>query len=193
MQESPQRLSLVEVSSGTLSASLLNSFETFELPESMSPRSLCPSTYPESRVLLNKLIDTLRAHTSLPAMTPKALFTNLEKLAWKLIEEIIGDAVLMAIVLPPGFEDFVTRWMTRAVNDAVGSQADDEQDEDIMDVVTKMDRTKIDPKAAAVESDLDEILKQIGETSLEPTRDGDEQDGETQDENIEGKEVKEEL
>ena len=158
--------SLVEISSGMLSGSLLNALNTFETPESICPRSLCPNTYPESGALLNKLVNTLKAHSTLPAMTPKAMFANLEKLAWQSVEEMIGDATLLAVVLPPGFDDFVSRWMTRTVNDAVGNQADDESNDELMDVMTKMNRTKIDPKAVAVESDFDDILKQIGETSL---------------------------
>lgn len=158
--------SLVEISSGTLSASLLNALDTFKLPKSINPPSLCPTSYPESRALLAKLTDALKAHSTLPAMTPKAMLTNLEKLAWQLLEGMVGNATLLSVVLPPGFDDFVTRWLTRAVNDAVGTQADEEKDDDMMDVVTKMGRAKIDPKAAEVEDDLDEILKQIGETSV---------------------------
>ena len=183
---------LVEVSSGTLSASLLKALDTFKLPESINPKSLCPTTYPESQALLNKLVDKLKANPSIPAMTPKALFTNLEKLAWQLIEEMVGDATLLGVVLPPGFEDFVHRWMTRAVNDAVEAQADDEKDDDLMDVVTKMDRTKIDPKAAAVETDLDDILLQMDETKLEQ-EDEDEETARDATQGAEDEEEEEEL
>lgn len=110
---------MIEISGPTLCASLLAAFETFELPAALSPKPLCPNRNRESRALHNKLVDTLRPHTQLPAMTPKTLFTNLEKLAWQLIAEIVPDEMMLRDILPPGFDNFVSRWLTRAVNDAV--------------------------------------------------------------------------
>lgn len=159
--------SVVEISSAALSDSLLKALNTFDIPSSINPPSLCPSSYPESHALLTKLTDTLKQHASLPAMTPRSLLSNLENLAWRLTQEMVGDATLMAVILPPGFDDFVTRWMTRAVNDAVGNQADEEQDTDMMEIMTKMGRSNIDPTAAALEDDFDSMLKSIGETRLE--------------------------
>lgn len=171
---------LVEISGSSLCASLSSALGTFSLPESINPKALCPTRYPETEDLLDDLVEKIGLNSSIPGMTPVALFNNLEKLAWQLLAEIVGDAAVLAVALPPGFDDFVTRWMTRAVNNAVSTQADDEEDDDLMNVMEKMTRTKLDPKAAAVEDDLDDILKQIGETSLRTASDdaeGDEREG----------------
>lgn len=158
---------LVEIPSVTLKDSLYKALATFELPNTVNPPLLCPTRYPESEKLLTMLAEKLSANPTIPAMTPKALFTNLEKLAWTLVEEIVGDATLLNVFLPPGFDEFVARWITRAVNDAVGTKADDEQDADLMAVMEKMTKTKIDPREAKTEQDLDDVLTMIGKASLE--------------------------
>ena len=173
--------SLVQISAVVLVQSMADALETFKMPESINPGVLCPTNYPESWKLLDAFADTLLAHSEIPAMTPRALFKNLEQLAWVLIKAMVGDDTLLRPVLPPGFKSFVKRWLRRAVHDAVGVQADDEQDGEMMDMLSKMQRSKIDPKTV-VESDFDDIVRQIGEASFGTTsgkdqsaRDGDEE------------------
>lgn len=160
---------LLEIKSASLIHSLLSARASFFMPAGTDPHALCAATQPEVDKLLRTMGDMLKTHGILPAMTPKQLFRNLEGLAWKLIGESFGkgNAMLMNVALPPGFDSFVSRWLTRAVNNVVGTQGDDDSDKELMEMVNEMQRTKIDPRTADVESDLEEIMNQFGQTSLE--------------------------
>lgn len=110
----------VQIPAVALVQSMADALKTFKMPQSINPKALCPTNYPESWLLLDAFADKLLAYSDIPAMTPRALFKNLEQLAWALINDMVGVDTLLRPILPPGFESFVKRWSRRAVNDAVG-------------------------------------------------------------------------
>lgn len=163
----------VALSSAALSTSLEKALASLQLPNSMNPSCLCPTGHPESQALLSMLVDKLRANPNLPMLTPREWFINMGKLAFDLLKEMVGisDSAMLKVVLPPGFEDIVSRWMKRTVNDAVGSLAEDENDMNLTDAISKLEKTKIDPRDAKTEKDLDDILATFEGTKLDAGED----------------------
>lgn len=184
----------VELKSDVLIQSLLHARDSFATPLSVNPKALCPTTQPESTAPLLGLVRVLELQCTLAALTPKQIYHQFENLASKLLRENFGGdsgEELLGYVLTPGFERFMRKWLRRAVNHAVASQADEEDkdgkdDDDVQESMEKMQKTKIDSLAQAVENDFEELLGKSGKIAVTDTFDeqDDEQDAGDDDEKL---------
>ena len=170
----------VEVSSSALTTSLSRTLSTFKIPESINSVEMGPIAFQETRVLFSALTKQLKANPTIKLWTPVNLFESPVDLAWQLLEGMIGDERMTTLILPLGYKASLRRWVARALNDIVGNEADDEKDNELMAIMDKMSKTKLDPKAAAMESAFDDILQQPGQTSLgDRAVDGEDEEAQT--------------
>lgn len=111
----------IEASVDVVCGVLEDTLHGLEVPSSVTPTALSLVGMPETQVVLRALQQDLRSAGTVVQATPTKLMHRLESEAMNVLRRSIMDGNdELAIYLPPGFFEFLARWLRRTVNDLPG-------------------------------------------------------------------------
>ena len=148
-------------------AELLNSVElmldTFKVPESASPSQLCPTQFAESVAIVHHLRSILTAESRLITVKSRSILAELKKQAVDAVKEhhCASDSTEWILVLPPNFDCFLEKWLSRVVNHVAGSQSRYKSSGELQDldaVMVSLGKVEIGVRREDQRDDWDEML-----------------------------------
>ena len=149
----------VTISEEELYWSLLLSLESLQAPSSATADLLDPVQFPETESILHHFQQNLKSRDRHIARTPQAAFVELQHQAVNAVKNAsaFSDLDLLTLLLPPDFENFLHKWLTRATNFAMGRTAAERPGAN----------THTHTRTKAVGAELEGVMERLGRVGLD--------------------------
>lgn len=127
---------VAKVSGAKLYRSLELALDSMRGPESTTPASLDLTQYQETAIICGHLKSILDSAATTIEMSSEAILEELSQQTTDAVRaaSIFKDENILALVLPPGLNEFLYKWLTRTVNHAIVPRLSNEVVEDDTEV-----------------------------------------------------------
>ena len=139
-----EQCAVAQLPAGELLKSLQLALGSMHVPRSTTPAGLNATKHAETEIITRHLGNILRSSSSETTMAPAAMFLELGEQATAALKASNGfqDEQALALTMPPGYNDFLSKWFTRAVNHAFGISTSVCK-ADVSDVMKQMEKVDL--------------------------------------------------